>query len=434
MPEDTNAEPTLTGAPAPSGPGRPGLHSTVLPGPVFPGPVFPGPVFPGPVFPGPVLPGPVLPGPVLPSPLLRPAYGGACLSALVPALMEAPGQRPGWLPGAVRQADQVVLLVLDGLGWLQLQARSDRAPNLTAMGGGPISSVAPTTTATALSSLALGMTPAEHGVVGYKFVVEGPSGREVLNVLRWTTVSGDARQFFPPGRVQDRAAFGGRPVPVVSRFDFIGTGFTGLHQQGARQVGWSVPSSIPVLTRRLLSEGQPLVYAYYEGVDKVAHAAGLGELYEAEVAYVDRLVGELIEVLPAGAALAVTADHGQVDVGAKAVPLRAELVQQCELVSGEARFRWLHARPGGADALADATRALYAEEAWVATVDEVERLGLLGGALSQDLRQRLGDVVLVPLGDQAYLDPRDSGDATLVCRHGGLSPDEVLVPLLAVGP
>jgi len=345
--------------------------------------------------------------------------------------MEPPGQRPEWLPAPVREAEQVVLLVLDGLGWLQLQGRRHLAPNLGAMTGGPITSVAPTTTATALSSLALGMTPAEHGVVGYKFVVDGPSGREVLNVLRWTTVSGDARQFFPPGRAQVRPAFGGRPVPVVSRYDFIGSGFTGLHQTGARQVGWSVPSSIPLLTRRLLAEGQPLVYAYYEGIDKVAHAAGLGELYDAEVAYVDHLVAAVVEALPAGTALALTADHGQVDVGAKAVPVRPELAEQCEIISGEARFRWLHARPGQAGELVAMAGAMYSDEAWVATVDDVERLGLLGGPLSADVRRRLGDVVLVPLGEHAYLDPRDTGDATLVCRHGGLSPEEVLVPLLA---
>lgn len=367
----------------------------------------------------------------LPGPLMAPAYGGACLSSLVPALLAPPGRRPGWLPDIVAEAPQVVLLVLDGLGWLQLQERAALAPTMAGMAGGPITSVAPTTTATALSSLALGLTPAQHRVVGYKFVVDGPSGRELLNVLRWTTVSGDARHFLPPSQVQGQAAFGGRPVPVVSRNDFVGTGFTSLHQPGARHVGWSVASSIPVLARRLLAEGEPLVYAYYEGVDKVAHACGLGDLYDAELAYVDGLVATLAESLPAGAVVAVTADHGQVDVGQKAVPLCADLAQRCELISGEARFRWLHARPGEAHELAAQAAERYRGQAWVATIDQVSDMGLMGGRLDQRARQRLGDVVVVPLGDQAYLDPRDPGDATLVSRHGGLTPAELLVPLVA---
>jgi hypothetical protein len=49
---------------------------------------------------------------------------------------------------------------------------------------------------------------------------------------------------------------------------------------------------------------------------------------------------------------------------------------------------------------------------------------------AQEALERLGDVALIPLGGNAYLDPTDSGDAKLICRHGGLSAEEVLVPLL----
>ena len=103
-------------------------------------------------------------------------------------------------PGPLGEAAQVVLLTLDGLGWRQLQDRLRTAPVLAGLEGGPISSVAPTTTAAALTSLTMGMPPAEHGIVGYKFAVTGPTGTEVLNVLRWSTRSGDARPFVPPDR------------------------------------------------------------------------------------------------------------------------------------------------------------------------------------------------------------------------------------------
>ena len=74
----------------------------------------------------------------------------------MPALLAAPKERPDWLPAPLRAASQVVLLVVDGLGWLQLQSRARLAPVMAALEGGPITSVAPTTTATALTSLALG--------------------------------------------------------------------------------------------------------------------------------------------------------------------------------------------------------------------------------------------------------------------------------------
>jgi hypothetical protein len=367
----------------------------------------------------------------LPDSLLLPDYGGACLSSLLPGLIAPPGQRPPWLPAVLADAGQVVLLVLDGLGWDQWRVRTHLAPVLAGMEGGPISSVAPTTTATALCSITLGMPPAAHGLIGYKFLVNGPSGPEVLNVLRWRTVSGDARGFVQPRVAQPQPAFAGLPVPVVSRSDFAGSGFTEAHQRGGREIWWSAPSSIAPLVRHLLLDGERLIYAYYDGIDRVAHAAGLGELYDAELQYVDGLVGQLVSALPGGACLAVTADHGQVEVGTGAVPLAAEVASLATIVSGEGRFRWLHTVTGEEEALLEAAKHVYGHEAWVATRDEVIAAGVFGGVPRAEHLPRLGDIALVPLGAHAYMDPKDSGEAKLISRHGGLTREEVLVPLLA---
>jgi predicted AlkP superfamily pyrophosphatase or phosphodiesterase len=371
---------------------------------------------------------------VVPQPVL-PAYGAACIDSLAPALLSLPSARPSWLPPEVQTASQVVLLVLDGLGWRQLQDRRDLAPNLAALSGGPITSVVPTTTATALTSIALGASPAAHGMVGYRVRVEGPTGDEVMNVLRWRTVSGDARPFVPPGSFQPTPAFQGLGVPVVTRAEFLSSGFTAAHLTGARQIGWWLPSSLVVEVGRALAEGEPFVYAYYDGIDKTAHGYGFGEHYNAELRWADRLVGDLIDQLPPGAALVVTADHGQVEVGHAVRHLEAEILADTAMVSGEGRFRWLHAQPGRAGDLADAVRDRYRSEAWVWTVEELDRgglfgSGLFGGRLNRVTRARLGDVALVPWEPVAYLDPADQGDATLVCRHGSLTEAEMLVPLL----
>ena len=371
-----------------------------------------------------------LPSPPGPQPV-RPAYGGPCLDSIVPALMAAPGERPSWLPAPAREARQVVLLVLDGLGWEQLVARYHLAPAMSAMMGGPITSVVPTTTATALTSITLGRPPAGHGIVGYRLRVDGPTGPEVLNVLRWRTVSGDARPFLPPRQFQPAPAFAGREVPAVTRAEFLATGFTLAHLSGARPAGWWLPSGIAVEARRLLAGGEPLVYAYYDGVDKTAHIYGFGDHYDAELVAADRLVGDLRAALPAGAALVVTADHGQVQVGDAVSPVDEAVMAEVSMMSGESRFRWLHARPGRAEALAGAARQRYRDEAWVWTIDELDDGGWFGGALTPAMRERLGDVALVAFLPRGYTDPADTGEIRLVCRHGSLTSAEMLVPCLA---
>jgi Type I phosphodiesterase / nucleotide pyrophosphatase len=363
-----------------------------------------------------------------------PDYRGANLAGLIPALQQPVGARPAWLPEVVRGAAQVVLLVVDGLGWLQLQDRLNLAPRMAAMAGGPITSVVPSTTATALTSLTAGVAPAVHGVVGYRLVVAGPTGPEVMNVLRWKTVSGDARSFADPRSIQLVEPFGGHPVPVVSKREFAGTGFTEAHQRGMPQVGWVLASSLAVEVKRLVLAGEPLVYAYYEGIDKIAHFQGFGAYYDAELTAVDRIVGDLLDGLPEDVVLVVTADHGQVEVGPKAAVLDPRLVDRATMLSGEARFRWLHVsrdEPRAADRLAEVATDLYGDEAWIATLEQVEAEGWLGGPLRPEVRDRLGDVVIAPHEPVAYLEPDEGTEGQLACRHGSLTPDEMLVPLIA---
>jgi predicted AlkP superfamily pyrophosphatase or phosphodiesterase len=295
------------------------------------------------------------------------------------------------------------------------------------MAGGPIRSVLPTTTATALTSISTGATPGDHGVIGYRIALDG----EVLNVLRWTTRHGDARATYPPTKVQPLPAFLGHRPPVVTRAEFAQTGFTGAHLDGVRLRGWRMASTLVTEVAQLTAAGEPFVYAYYDGVDKVSHEYGLGAHYDAELAAADRLVADVLDRVPAGTAVVVTADHGQVHTATDDEPLADEVMAQVSFQSGEARFRWLHARPGRIDALRQAAVDAHGERAWVRTRDEVVGEGWFGPRVGADALSRLGDVALVAKGTVAFLDPNDTGPYHLVGRHGSATAAELEVPLLA---
>ncbi len=373
-----------------------------------------------------------------PAPALAlPDYDGACIANVVPALLGRPDDsrgEPAWLPESVRHAQQVVLLVVDGLGWQQLRARPGLAPTLSGAEGidRPITSVAPTTTACALTSITTGCSPSRHGLLGYRLAVDD----EILNVLRWTLGSGraiDARRTVPAHRFQPLPSFPGSaaPVPVVSKHEFGGTGFTAAHLGNSPLRGYRVLSSLPVEVARLLGEGERFVYAYYDGIDKVAHGSGLGALYDAELRAVDRLVADLVSELPSGAVLVVTADHGEIDVDQVEL-LGREMMSMVTFMSGEGRFRWLHARAGAAADLAAAATERYGDTTWVMAKDQLIDEGLYGGPLPDHLRSRVGDVALLPHAPIAFIDPADTGENRLHSRHGSLTDDELLVPLVAL--
>ena len=359
--------------------------------------------------------------------LVLPSYDGGCITNVVPALLRPSDTAPSWLPAAAAAAPQVVLLVVDGLGWNQLRDRIRLVPTLAALEGGPITTVAPSTTAAALTSISTGLPPGEHGVMGYRMAVHG----EVLNVLRWTTAAGDARQTIPPGKIQTHAPFEAQRPPVVTRAEFAASGFTLAHLDETRFTGYRTLGTLTSEVIRLARSGEPFVYAYYEGLDKVSHEYGLADQYDEELRWIDHLVASLLDGLPQGTALVITADHGQVDTGDDIRELPGDVLTHVASQSGEGRFRWLHARSGRTSALLDAARDLLDEHAWVRSREEAITQGWYGPVVTEAAASRLGDVLVAAKGTTAFFDPNDTGPYVLVGRHGSLTPDEMYVPLLA---
>ena len=369
--------------------------------------------------------------PMQPVPVI-PDYSGANLTGIIPGcLLGTSGRRPNWFPQPLQDAERIVLLVIDGLGYEQLQRHAHIAPNLMSLVGGSITTIAPSTTASALTSLVTGASPAEHGIVGYRMDM----GDSIMNSLRWWSDTRDLRKVHPPASVQPIPPFVGMTIPVVSRAELEGSAFTEAHLRGSRPCGWRAASSIVAQCASLISSGEKFVYAYYDGVDKIAHERGFGAYYDAEIAATDWLVGSLLNTLPSGTTLAITADHGQVQVNDNVVHLSDDIKATLHHQSGEGRFRWLHAKRGQESELLQIATDSYSDIAWVASRDQVVEEAWLGpargGRIADQVKRRLGDVALVPFTATTFDDPLDSGPFSLVCRHGSLTADEMFVPFLA---
>jgi hypothetical protein len=353
----------------------------------------------------------------------RPDYAGAWVGGILPGLLR--GDPAPWLPAPALDARAVVLLVLDGLGWHALDRWPLRLPVLCDLEGGPITTCAPSTTGAALTSIATGLPPAEHGILGYRIRVGG----EILNVLQWETA---AREPGPdPASVQPHQPFDGKAIPLVTRSEFRDSGFTRAHLRGGTIVGWRTTAVLVEHVSRLVASGEPLVYAYYDGVDKTAHEFGLVDgFFEQELGFADSLVGALLSALPADTALLVTSDHGQVHVPEVGKVTLGEVAPLVAAYSGEGRFRSLYARHGASRDLLQACRDAYGDVAWVFSRDELFADGWLGGDGSEFVRGRIGDVVLAARAPVAFIAPDAPQESSLIGHHGSLTADELRVPLL----
>lgn len=342
------------------------------------------------------------------------------------------GQPNDVVSTALLAAPAVVVLVIDGLGWCQLDRWSDRVPVMSGLSDrvelaerGPMTTVAPSTTAAALTSITTGVGPGEHGLVGYR--IPTPAG--VMNSLRWSANGREVQHEVPPSELQPVEPFLGRTVTVVTRSEFRDTGFTAAHLRGATWAGWYTPYTLVSQAVAAVEQGQRLVYAYYDGLDKVGHVHGLGRHFQDELAFADHLVERLVCSLPTGTQVVVTADHGMIEVGDQIVEVDAAALSGTAYSSGEARFMWLHARRGAAVDVFEAAR-VHENDGWVVSREQVLDEGWLGPSVRHEARERLGDVALVGREPVAFVEPGAPDSPWLVGRHGGLTAEEMLVPLL----
>src|SRR5699024_565248 len=143
-----------------------------------------------------------------------------------------------------------------------------------------MSTVYPSTTAAALSSLGTGLAPGEHGLVGYD--VYDPDRQTVVNQLGGWDERTDPQTWQPEPTVfeqlnQQRATGVHHIEPItVSLVAFESSALTRASLQGARFVGQN--NLAKRFTQAAFEAQQPsaLIYLYVNELDKAGHQYGPG--------------------------------------------------------------------------------------------------------------------------------------------------------------
>ena len=370
------------------------------------------------------------------NPTASPRYGAECLDGVLPSVAAALGAA-GYdnTLGVARSASAAVLLI-DGLGWQQLQQHTELAPFLSGMvpaqaAGAGIDAAFPSTTAVSLTTLGCGMPPGAHGIVGARFWM--PELGSMLLPLSWGQ---DPRPEVvqPHHTVLDLCEQQGLPTTQVGPRVHEGTGLTiaalnGGHYRGANTMGERVAETVAALQTR-----PALVFTYYGELDQAGHVHGVDSPHwRAELAHVDQLVRQLAGALPAGTTLVVTADHGIVDcpdeqyVDLESATLREGVAR----IGGEPRMRHVYAEAGQTDGVVQRWRATLGGAAEVLTRQAAVDRGLFGPHVAPENLERIGDLIAVAQSAVRLGSTRvDSTVSRLRGQHGALTEAERLVPLL----
>jgi hypothetical protein len=376
---------------------------------------------------------------------MKPAYGGGSLVNLMASVVAGRGGKPRHAPlealpaSELSDARNVVLFIIDGLGdnYLMQQGRGGELARRRRCG---ITSVFPSTTASAITTTYTGCTPLEHGLTGW-FTYFGEAGY-VASPLPFRT-RGDNTPLRDKGFTPERA-FPARPVfeaiptrsIVVTYQQIIDSEYNVRHCAGAERLAYSTLEEFIAQCESAVKSGpeRKFIYAYWPEYDAVSHRHGsLSAEAARELARIDEAFGTLVRRLSGTDSVVVaTADHGFIDVPqSDSLTLPPALASMLRFpLCGERRIAYCHVHD--AQAFLGKAQDWLGERADVKRSSELVDEGWFGpGTPHPRFAERIGDVALMMRGHFTVKDWTPGEPRYLhIGNHGGPSEDEMMIPLI----
>jgi hypothetical protein len=357
----------------------------------------------------------------------------------------------------------VVLFLVDGLG-LRLLQRFLPGGNLASeapLWGKlleeahlfPMTSVVPSTTSAALTSLWTGATPAAHGVVGYEVWLKEYG--VTANMINHSVASfkGDVgglqragfrpETFLPTPLLGSHLQQHGIRAVALQHESITHSGLSKMLMQGVDCLSYQTLSDLWVTLAQMLedhSSRRSYTWVYWGDLDDLEHSFGYSdERVALEWINFTAQFGNFLERLQRqskGETLfLMTADHGQVETPISSefdLYLHPELTANLTLMpTGESRLSYLHIHPGREQAVQDYVEATWPGKFSLFPSQQLVQAGLLGnGTAHPGLADRVGDWTAVAQGDAYWWWVNKENH--MHGRHGGLMEEEMLIPLLAI--
>jgi predicted AlkP superfamily pyrophosphatase or phosphodiesterase len=406
------------------------------------------------------------------SSFIYPQYKNNCISNIpstILHLLNTQTKPNPPLQNHIKEADckntnKVVLLVVDGFGFSQFLEHHKQNPFLASLAGkgdvSPITSVYPSQTTNAFTTLNTGLTPQEHGVFEY-FIYLKEVG--VVNALRFERIGSTRRKRLTEEGFSPRLMFRGKSIHQTLKEKGIPT-FTHMHTsnasnacsqlifEGSTIVPSQKTSDLIVNLRKNLEEADGgYFFVHIDSLDTISHQYGpQSSQFTAELSAITYLLQkELVEKIDSATAketlLLMTADHGAIDTNPDQTiylnrTQKPLTYRQCGkdrkriLPTGSPRDIFLHIKEEKLEETKEALTQQIGAKAQILETSEAIRNGLFGvGEASREFVERAGNLLILPYDKETVWFSNPEGrKITFLGQHGGLNSQEMFVPFAAV--
>lgn len=406
---------------------------------------------------------------------IRPLYESYCFSRLPQTIInllthqEQPALPSDVLSGLAGYYDTIILFFIDGFGWRFLEQALDKYPFLQHFARhGVISKLTaqfPSTTAAHVTTIHTGLAPAQSGV--YEWFQHEPLLNRIIAPLMFTYAGEPSRDTLPASGYNVASLF-----PNHTIYQHLAARGVHSHVFQSSLYAHSIPSEhllsgAQIVAYKTYSEGlirlsklmevrnTPSYFMLYFGdIDSISHIYGPDSaevqaeidtfLVTMERLLLDRMIGKQSRTL-----LLLTADHGQTAIDpATTIYLNRQaqlrglrrylnLGEDGEplIPAGSPRDLFLHVKQ---DSIREAVTLLQEcldGKALVVPIEELIRQGFFGPQdrlVTEQFLKRAGNVVILPYaGESVYWYERGKFEQHFYGHHGGLTRDEMEIPLLA---
>ena len=352
--------------------------------------------------------------------------------------------------------NKVVLLLVDAMGYKNfLSPPKDSALKILSSNGTmiPITSTFPSTTTTALTTINTGVTPQEHGIIGYTMYL-----REyglIANMIDFTPAYDykwgillemglDPKKFLGAETIYEilnRREV--KPYVITRHKD---SGLSRMHHTGAKAFNYVNSSDLFVILRKLLeseNNRETYTYAYWDLLDAISHVYGpsseeaLAELKSFLYSYKNEFIDKLRPEVAKETLLIITADHGQSEVSEENTILASdhpELMNKLWIPpTGDSRATFLYVKPEKINEVKDYIERKLKDKLFVLNSEEAIGDGLFGvGSYRKKISERVGDLIMIPYSNYSFGYRHRGSEKEFIMKgaHGGLSEYEMLVPFI----
>jgi len=348
--------------------------------------------------------------------------------------------------------EKVFLVIMDGFGYnrflTHIKHHDGVFSELTRRGVlKPFTSPFPATTATSLTSIFTGLTPAEHGVIGYHMF--SPEYGCVFNTLDMRPVYGYNSEFqiakYLARKIKpwapDLEEHGVRTL-ISTKGSIIGSGLSRVIHAGQDLMPYLLESEMFVKCRRALEQPDPIFLTlYYSGIDTLEHKYGpYSDEVSNEIQLFEFLLQNFFSKLSAATKketlIILTSDHGVCETKRTLyVKDYPEIANNLLLPPvGDSRSGFLFSKLGQKEKLENAFGRTLEGFRVVANDDLIESGAFGRIADSTALHPAIGDFAALSRGPNGLSYPyfEDDRDREQNGGHGGMTAEEVLVPLLSI--